>query len=138
MPSTSFTIEVKPADKHLPDSFLELVRLKSGYLFDEIYIKSVQHQVFGVEIAYDYERHGQRLRGLTPCVVSLNDWAASRKEADVPNGNRDAKRAAFAKTAVAERLFSDGARQFNEKYKKAEQDFMADAAFLGDIGPTAA
>lgn len=135
MQSPSFSIEVKPADKRLPDSFLELVRLKSGYLFDEIYIRSIQHHVFGVEIVFDYERHGHRLRDLSPCVVSLNDWAASRSEADVPGGNRASKQAAFAKTAVAERLFSDGSRQFNQKYKKAEEDFMADASFLGDIGP---
>lgn len=111
---------------------MELVRTKAGYLFDEIYILRVQHHVYGVEIQFDYERFGVRMRDVPPAVIPKQDWAASRATA-ATGSTPDEKRTLFAKSPVVERLFAEGSRHYNQANRKAEDDFVADADFLSEL-----
>jgi hypothetical protein len=130
---SDFTIQAKPAAEQSRDSFMEFARLKGSYLFDEVYVKSISHHPNGVEISFDYERQGNRMRDVPSCIVSGQDWADSRQKGDVV-GTKEDKRNAFSKTPVVARLFAEGARHYNNKNQSAEADFAADLNFLNDIG----
>lgn len=115
---------VKETKSHT--SFMELARTKDGYLFDEVSILKIEFIPTGVEVKFEYTRHGNTLRDLEPVVLGPQDWAQTRAATS--------SKAAFANTELVKRLFASGARQFNERSKPAEEDFAADLEFLEKLG----
>jgi hypothetical protein len=118
--------EVKPT-KSSPDSIMEIVRKKDTYLFDEIAIKNIAHDgVLGVAITYDYTRHGATIRDLQPLHVTDDNFAQAR----VACGGDTSK---FAQTELVQRIFADGARQFNQRDQVAKADFLPDQDFIAAL-----
>src|SRR5689334_7847886 len=91
----NFTIDVRSQNLHGPDSFMELVRLKGNYLFDEVTILKVTHNVAGIEIQFDYERNGARMRDVPAAIIPKSDWAAARELASA-GATPEEKRKRFA------------------------------------------
>lgn len=132
--SLQFTFKAVAADQQERSSFLEFVRLRGEYLYDALFVTKFGHAVEGVQVDFEYERNGTRVRSLST-VLSHQDWAASRQLGEV-GATPAEKRDALANTPMVLRLFAEGARHYNEANKASEVSFAADAAFLADIGPT--
>lgn len=106
----------------MPETFVEMARLKSNFLYDQVHIKSIAFKGNGVLIEYDYERHGERHDDLPAVLVSAKDWAIAR---DVAKADRKH----FGETMVAQRLFAEGARHYNESQRSVPEDLAQDLEF---------
>src|SRR5512133_2213395 len=100
------------------DSFLEFARTKDGYLFDEVAIKKLNWTHMGAEVEFTYTRHGKTIDNLMPMYFNGRDFADARAKCKTKDD--------FAKSMMVQRLFAEGARQYNERQVTLEEDFMKD------------
>jgi hypothetical protein len=110
----NFEVTLKPVKAH--DAVAEFARTKDTYLLDEVSIKEFRMVPLGVSVLYSYTRHGITLSDLMPVTVSLQDFA------DVTQCK---VKEDLAKTSLVQRVFADGARQFNLRNKHVEVDLAA-------------
>lgn len=124
--SLTLDTNLKADDKTRPDVVMEFVRTKDGFLFDEVSVLAINHVPAGLEFIFEYERHGRRVRDLSPVIMSREEFAAARSQCKA--------KADIAKTKVPHFLFNSGARQWNERNTIAQADMIADMDFIDMLG----